>query len=152
VAVLDWDAHHGNGTQRAFYADPAVLYVSLHQWPFYPWTTGAAEERGEGQGTGANLNIPLAAGIGERRYLEAFAGQALPALEAFDPGLVVVSAGFDGHRDDPLCELGLSAAAFAEMTAALDGLGAGRVFVLEGGYDLAGLEASVGAVLTAVAR
>src|SRR5262245_20829844 len=72
VAVLDWDAHRGNGTQRTFYADPSVLYVSLHQWPFYPWATGAAEERGEDEGEGANLNIPLRAGVGEQRYLEAF--------------------------------------------------------------------------------
>jgi acetoin utilization deacetylase AcuC-like enzyme len=151
VAVLDWDAHHGNGTQAAFYDDPAVLYVSLHQWPFYPGT-GAAGETGEESGTGATLNLPLAAGTTEKDYMAVFRAHALPALEAFGPKLVIVSAGFDAHRDDPLCSLGLSAAAFAAMAEEVCELRGGAAFVLEGGYDLAALEGSVGAVLEAVSR
>jgi len=103
VAVLDWDAHHGNGTQAAFWGDPAVLYVSLHQFPLYPGT-GAASERGGGEGTGATVNIPLAAGTRDDEYLEAFRTRALPALRDFDPGLLLVSAGFDAHRADPLTD------------------------------------------------
>jgi acetoin utilization deacetylase AcuC-like enzyme len=149
VAVLDWDAHHGNGTQAIFYRDPAVLYVSLHQSPFYPGS-GAASERGEGAGLGATLNLPLAAGSSEDEYLTLFRDRAVPALRAFEPELVVVSAGFDAHRDDPLCGLGLSSAAFGVMAAELDGIGRGRAFVLEGGYDLLALEHGVAAVLAAV--
>jgi acetoin utilization deacetylase AcuC-like enzyme len=148
VAVLDWDAHHGNGTQDIFYQDPAVLYVSLHQYPFYPGS-GAASERGEGAGMGATLNLPLAAGSSEQEYLAAFRDHALPALRAFEPELLVVSAGFDAHRDDPLCGLGLSSAAFGVMAAELEGIGRGRAFVLEGGYDLLALEQGVAAVLAA---
>jgi acetoin utilization deacetylase AcuC-like enzyme len=146
VAVLDWDAHHGNGTQAIFYQDPRVLYVSLHQYPFYPGS-GAASERGEGAGVGATLNLPLAAGSSEQQYLALFRDHALPALRAFQPELLIVSAGFDAHRDDPLCGLGLSSAAFGVMAAELDGIGCGRAFVLEGGYDLLGLEQGVAAVL-----
>lgn len=150
VAVLDWDAHHGNGTQAIFYDDPSVLYVSLHQWPYYPWTSGAADERGAGAGEGATLNIPLAAGTTEAEYLDAFRHVALPEVRAFDPQLLIVSAGFDAHRDDPLCDLGLSAPAFGEMAAEVREIAPGPVLVLEGGYDLAALEASVGSTLAAM--
>ena len=105
MAVLDWDAHHGNGTQAIFYDDPSVLYVSLHQWPFYPGT-GAADERGAGAGEGATVNVPVPAGIGEADYLELFDQVALPAVRSFAPDLLIVSAGFDAHRDDPLCSSG----------------------------------------------
>ena len=151
VAVLDWDAHHGNGTQAAFWDDPAVLYVSLHQFPLYPGT-GAASERGGGEGAGATVNIPLAPGTGGDEFLEAFRTRALPALRDFDPGLLLVSAGFDAHRADPLTDLGLDAEAFATMTRELDGIGAGPVMVLEGGYDLTALRDSTTAVLTALAE
>jgi len=151
VAVLDWDAHHGNGTQAAFWGDPAVLYVSLHQFPLYPGT-GAASERGGGEGAGTTVNIPLAPGTGGDGYLEVFRTQALPALRDFDPGLLLVSAGFDAHRADPLTDLGLEAEAFATMTRELHGIGAGPVMVLEGGYDLTALRDSTTAVLTALAE
>ena len=150
VAVLDWDAHHGNGTQAIFWDDPAVLYVSLHQYPFYPGTGGRAE-RGGGAGEGATLNIPLAAGTSERGFTDAFHYEALPALREFDPGLLIVSAGFDAHRDDPLCNLGLSSAAFGDLTRAVREIGAGPVLILEGGYDLTALFESVSEVLAALA-
>jgi len=147
VAILDWDAHHGNGTQAIFYDDPSVLYVSLHQWPFYPGT-GAADQRGAGAGMGATVNVPVPAGIGEADYLELFDQVALPAVRSFAPDLLIVSAGFDAHRDDPLCSLGLTSGAFARMTESVADIGSGQVFVLEGGYDLDALEESVLAVLT----
>ena len=147
VAILDWDAHHGNGTQAIFYDDPSVLYVSLHQWPFYPGT-GAADQRGAGAGVGATVNVPVPAGIGEADYLELFDQVALPAVRSFAPDLLIVSAGFDAHRDDPLCSLGLTSGAFARMTESVADIGSGQVFVLEGGYDLDALEESVLAVLT----
>ena len=150
VAVLDWDAHHGNGTQDIFWDDPDVLYVSLHQYPFYPGTGGRAE-RGGSAARGATVNIPLAAGTSERGFKDAFEYEALPALRSFDPGLLIVSAGFDAHRDDPLCNLGLSSAAFGEMTRQVRGIGAGPVLILEGGYDLTALYESVLEVLTALA-
>ena len=149
VAVLDWDAHHGNGTQAAFWGDPAVLYVSLHQFLLYPGT-GAASERGGGEGAGATVNIPLAPGTGGDEFLDAFRARALPALRDFDPGLLLVSAGFDAHRADPLTDLGLDTEAFATMTRELHGIGAGPVMVLEGGYDLTALRDSTAAVLTAL--
>jgi len=148
VAILDWDAHHGNGTQAAFWRDPSVLYVSLHQFPHYPGT-GTPSERGDGDGEGTTLNLPLAAGTTEELFLATFRAMALPAVQAFDPGLLLVSAGFDAHQDDPLCSLGLSADAFGVMTAELAGVGAGQIYVLEGGYDLAALEQSTAAVLAA---
>ena len=150
VAVLDWDAHHGNGTQAIFWEDPDVLYVSLHQYPFYPGT-GSRAERGGGVGEGATVNIPLAAGSSERGFMDAFEHEALPALRDFDPGLLIVSAGFDAHRDDPLCSLGLSAPAFGTMTREVRGIGAGPVLILEGGYDLTALFESTSEVLTALA-
>ena len=150
VAVLDWDAHHGNGTQAIFWDDPAVLYVSLHQYPFYPGT-GSRAERGGGAGEGATVNIPLAAGTSERGFKDAFEYEALPALRDFDPDLLIVSAGFDAHRDDPLCNLGLSSAAFGDLTRAVREIGAGPVMILEGGYDLTALFESVSEVLTALA-
>jgi acetoin utilization deacetylase AcuC-like enzyme len=149
VAILDWDAHHGNGTQDAFWGDPAVLYVSLHEYPLYPGT-GAAAERGGGDGAGATVNIPVASGTSEDAYLEAFRARALPALREFDPGLLLVSAGFDAHAADPLTDLGLTAGAFAAMTRELRGIGAGPVMVLEGGYDLLALRESTAATLAAL--
>jgi acetoin utilization deacetylase AcuC-like enzyme len=150
VAVLDWDAHHGNGTQAAFYEDGSVLYVSLHQYPYYPGT-GAAGERGAGAGEGATVNLPLPAGTGEAEFLEAFRKHAVPAVERFAPDLVIVSAGFDAHRDDPLCDLGVSSDGFGAMASELRDRFGGLALVLEGGYDLLALETSVAAVLDALA-
>jgi acetoin utilization deacetylase AcuC-like enzyme len=150
VAVVDWDAHHGNGTQAMFYDDPTVLYVSLHQYPFYPGT-GAANERGCGAGEGATVNLPLAAGTSEAGFLDAFRGHAVPALERFGPDMVIVSAGFDAHHDDPLCSLGVTADGFGTMAAELRERFGGLALVLEGGYDLGALETGVGAVLAALA-
>ena len=141
VAVLDWDVHHGNGTQHIFEDDPSVLYVSLHQYPFYPGT-GAASELGKGAGKGTTLNIPLPAGTGEDRYREAFVGQVVPALTSFRPGLLLISAGFDAHRADPLADMRLTEESFAEFTHLVSPI-APVVSVLEGGYDLSALAASV---------
>jgi acetoin utilization deacetylase AcuC-like enzyme len=148
VAVLDWDVHHGNGTQATFWDDPAVLYVSLHQYGygFFPGTGGTGERGGDGA-PGATVNVPLAAGTGERAYLEAFHGIALPALRDHRPDLLLVSAGFDAHAADPLGSLGLGEEAFVLMRDRLGDLGAPQVYVLEGGYDLGALERSVAAVL-----
>lgn len=141
VAILDWDVHHGNGTQHIFEEDPSILYISLHQYPFYPGT-GAASERGIGAGEGATLNIPLPAGTGGNRYREEFATRVVPALREFVPGLLLISAGFDAHRDDPLADLRLTESSFGELTRQVVDI-APTVSVLEGGYDLAALALSV---------
>jgi len=141
VAILDWDVHHGNGTQHIFEDDPSVLYISLHQYPFYPGT-GAASERGIGEGEGATLNVPLPAGTGEERYRTEFLTRVVPALASFAPGLLLVSAGFDAHRDDPLAHMRLTEASFGEFTRLVAGI-APVVSVLEGGYNLAALASSV---------
>ncbi len=141
VAILDWDVHHGNGTQHIFEEDPTVLYVSLHQYPFYPGT-GARTERGRGAGDGATLNIPLPAGTGEDQYLEAFETEVLPALRNHAPALLIISAGFDAHIDDPLGGMCLDSSSFARMTEMVRDV-APIVSVLEGGYDLEALAESI---------
>ena len=141
VAILDWDVHHGNGTQHIFEADPTVLYISLHQYPFYPGT-GARNERGTGDGTGYTLNIPLPAGTGEVEYLAAFSREVVPALRKFTPDLLIISAGFDAHEDDPLANMRLTGDSFAKMTDMVKGI-APIVSVLEGGYNLIALGKSV---------
>ena len=159
VAILDWDVHHGNGTQHLFERDPSVFYASLHQYPHYPGT-GAASERGLGEGAGATLNLPQAAGSGDREWLGALEDEALPALEDFDPGFLIVSAGFDAHVRDPLSATRVSTEAYAEMTrlvlALAQRFGGKVVSLLEGGYDLEGLSASVeahvGALVADAAR
>jgi len=147
VAIVDWDVHHGNGTQHLFEEDGSVFYASLHQYPHYPGT-GAARERGRGAGAGTTLNCPQPAGSGDREWLAAFEGVVLPALEDFRPELVVVSAGFDAHRLDPLSQTRLSEESYAVMTRGLLELaercaGGRLVSLLEGGYSLEGLAASV---------
>jgi acetoin utilization deacetylase AcuC-like enzyme len=152
VAVLDWDAHHGNGTQAIFYDRPDVLYVSLHQYPFYPGT-GALSEVGAGAGAGATVNVPLPAGAAGDSYRRAFDEVVVPAVEGFAPDWLLVSAGFDAHREDPLTMLGLSAGDFADLTALSARLvPPGRLIAfLEGGYDLVALEASVAACVAGLA-
>lgn len=152
VMILDWDAHHGNGTQEAFYATEDVLYVSLHQFPFYPGT-GALGDVGTGPGRGTTLNLPLPAGTAGAGYRLAFDEVVLPAGRSFAPDWVLVSAGFDAHRADPLTDLGLSAGDFWQMALAASRLAApGRLVVfLEGGYDLEALALSAGACVAALA-
>jgi len=154
VAIVDWDVHHGNGTQNAFYADPSVLYVSTHQFPLYPGS-GRRSETGEGPGLGFNLNIPLAAGSTDTDYLAAFRDEIRPAIARFKPDLILVSAGFDGHRDDPLASMRLTEQGFADMTRELTALAATHcgcrlVSVLEGGYHLPALAAAVSAHIAAL--
>ena len=149
VLVVDWDVHHGNGTQHTFYDSDDVMYVSTHQYPFYPGT-GAPAECGKGRGAGFNVNVPMPAGGGDDEYAAAFRDLILPVAEQFAPEFVVVSAGFDAHRDDPLASMALSTSAFAAMTDALVGVAdasaKGRILLLlEGGYDLDALVASVSA-------
>jgi acetoin utilization deacetylase AcuC-like enzyme len=144
VAVVDWDVHHGNGTQEIFWRDPGVLYASTHQFPFYPGT-GAVDELGEGDGKGYTVNVPLAAGGGDAIYGSAFERVVLPVLEEYAPELVLVSAGFDASMRDPLAQMELSDQAFGWMARELarlaDKSASGRmVLVLEGGYDLVALE------------
>ena len=129
IAILDWDVHHGNGTQELVAADPGILFVSLHQWPFYPGT-GGPDDQGE-----TVLNLPLAAGTGDEGYLEAFA-RAEDAVRRFDPELLVVSAGFDAHVEDPLAELELSDTVFGELARRATQLAPRVAAVLEGGYNL----------------
>lgn len=148
VAIVDWDVHHGNGTQHAFYDDPRVLFVSLHQWPLYPGT-GAAREIGAGPGAGFNANLALPANSGPEAYAAAFRRVVLPVLAAFVPDVILVSAGFDAHARDPLASMQLDSASYRAMGAALMGI-TGRIgWVLEGGYDLQALSASVQAVTEA---
>jgi acetoin utilization deacetylase AcuC-like enzyme len=147
VAVVDWDVHHGNGTQEAFYADPSVLYVSTHQFPFYPGT-GAVLETGERDGKGYTINVPIAAGGGDGVYRGAFERLIVPVLEEYRPELVLISAGFDASARDPLAEMALTSDAFGWMARELrrvaDATAGGRIaLVLEGGYDLVALEAGV---------
>jgi len=152
VVVLDIDVHHGNGTQEIFWQDPNVLYVSLHQWPWFPWVTGGAEERGAGEGEGANLNIPLVAGAGDETYLEAFESKAVPAIREFRPEMILVSAGFDAHTEDALSQQRVTSAGFGAIGAKIAALSEescqGRLMMsLEGGYNLQALSESVMATL-----
>lgn len=137
VLVFDFDAHHGNGTQDAFFADPRVLFVSMHQWPLYPGT-GWYTETGEGAARGLTMNVPLPPGTTGDVYLKAFDDLIAPVIERFGPTWVIVSAGFDAHRNDPITELGLSAGDYGPLSRrVLSCVPAGRRLVmLEGGYDL----------------
>jgi acetoin utilization deacetylase AcuC-like enzyme len=155
VAVLDWDVHHGNGTQTAFWRDPNVLYLSTHQYPFYPGT-GASSEIGEGAGKGATVNVPLPGGSGDAEYAAAFDEVIVPELRRFRPELIIVSAGFDAYRDDPLAGMSVSVDGYRRMAlaarAVADEVCAGRlVGVLEGGYDLDGLAGCAGAFFDVLA-
>jgi acetoin utilization deacetylase AcuC-like enzyme len=152
VLIVDFDAHHGNGTQDAFYTNGQVAYVSLHQWPLYPGT-GRAEETGAGEGVGATVNIPVPPGTTGDVYLAALDEVVVPVAERHQPDWLIVSAGFDGHRDDPLTDLALSAGDFADLTGRLAPLvpPGRRLVVLEGGYDLDALTASTIGCVAALA-
>jgi len=147
VAIIDWDVHHGNGTQEIFYEDPSVLYISLHQYPFYPGT-GSREEKGSGKGYGFTLNFPMPAGSNDEDYLKIFGNEVSPALEKFQPEFIIISAGFDAHQDDPLAGMKLTEEAFKMMTKLTNEIALkfsqGKILsVLEGGYNLEALARSV---------
>lgn len=139
IAIVDFDVHHGNGTQDAFYTDPNVLFISSHQSPLYPGT-GHLTEIGQGDGQGTTLNIPLPSGTGDSSFLALYDQIAFPALRRFQPQLILVSAGFDAHWRDPLANLEISLTAFAQLahqlyTLATELCGGKIIFVMEGGYD-----------------
>ncbi len=140
IAIIDWDVHHGNGTQEAFYEDPNVLYISLHQYPFYPGS-GVKSQIGHNAGEGTTLNIPLPAYSNDDDYAIAFETLVIPALNVFEPQLLLISAGFDAHQSDPLAMMKLTTEGFIQMTHSLKDIAEkyaeGRlVSVLEGGYNL----------------
>ncbi|HMJ01897.1 MAG TPA: histone deacetylase [Conexibacter sp.] len=150
VLVLDWDVHHGNGTSAAFHASSAVLFVSLHEWPLYPGT-GPAGDLGSGVGEGFTVNLPVSAGAGDALYASLLEHVVVPLARAYEPQLVLISAGFDAHRDDPLAGVELTEGGFAAMSGTVRrlaaDLGVSVGAVLEGGYDLHALAASTAATL-----
>jgi len=155
VAIVDYDVHHGNGTQHIFERDPSVLYISTHQYPYYPGT-GAVDEIGTGPGEGFTVNLPLESGGTDADFEQVFDRVALPVLRQFAPDLILVSAGFDAHQRDPLATMRATEAGFAAMTMALrrvaDDCCRGRLaLVTEGGYDLKALDASLEAVVQTLA-
>jgi len=141
IAIVDWDVHHGNGTEEIFRDDDSVLFVSLHQWPFYPGT-GGPDDRAE-----TTLNVPLPAGSGDAEYKAAFTRAVEPAVRAFEPDLVLVSAGFDAHADDPLADMRVTADGFRELARRSAALAPRCAAVLEGGYDVQTLPGLVRAAL-----
>ncbi len=143
VAIVDIDVHHGNGTQHIFYDDPSVLYLSVHQYPYYPGT-GAADEVGRGRGLGMTVNVPLASGATDADYRVVFDAVVEPVLEAFSPELLLVSAGYDAHERDPLATMRVTTAGYLGMLRSLSAAAArvcaGRLMLItEGGYDLVAL-------------
>ena len=141
IAIVDWDVHHGNGTEDIFRADPTVLFVSMHQWPFYPGT-GGPEDQAE-----TLVNVPLPAGSTDEEYLRAWDERVEPAVRAFEPELVLVSAGFDAHEQDPIAQMLVTEAGFRELARRSAGLAPRRAAVLEGGYNVGTLPALVRAAL-----
>ena len=151
ILIVDWDVHHGNGTQAIFYDDPSVFYFSTHQYPLYPGT-GSSDEIGEGKGRGTTLNVPLPAGSGDAEIIKAFEEKLLPAANTFKPELILISAGFDAHRNDPLAQLNVTEAGYAKLTELVVAISRahcpGRIVsVLEGGYNLTALGRSIEAHL-----
>jgi acetoin utilization deacetylase AcuC-like enzyme len=147
VLIFDWDVHHGNGTQNSFYRDSTVFYSSTHQYPFYPGT-GDANETGTGDGLGATLNFPMQAFADDKTYLDVVENRLIPAIVNFKPELIIISAGFDAHKNDPLANIQLSTDCFGQMTAlikqAANEVCEGRLLsMLEGGYDYEALSNSV---------
>jgi acetoin utilization deacetylase AcuC-like enzyme len=155
LAIVDWDVHHGDGTQAIFDADPDLCYASTHQAPFFPGT-GSAAERGTGPAIGTKHNVPLPSGSGDRAFTEAWTVQLLPAIEAFGPEAILVSAGYDAHRRDPLASLEVTEAGYEAVATAVGELGRrlghrGVAVTLEGGYDLDALTGSVAATVRGLA-
>lgn len=147
VLIVDWDVHHGNGTQHSFEEDPSVLFFSTHQFPHYPGS-GRATERGRGAGEGFTINVPMQAGEGDEEYRAVFQQSLVPAAEAFKPEFVLISAGFDAHKEDPLAGMGLTEEGYADLTGIVADIArrhaSGRILSsLEGGYHLTALAASV---------
>ncbi len=154
ILIVDWDVHHGNGTQHSFEEDPSVLYFSTHQFPYYPGT-GDFHEIGTGRGEGATVNVPMPAGCGDAEYLAVFERVLAPIARGFRPDLILVSAGFDAHRDDPLAAMDVTEAGYQGMAgvvrALADELCDGRLAcVLEGGYSATGLAEGIGALADAL--
>ena len=151
VAVIDFDVHHGNGTQDIFNDDPTVLYCSVHQSPFYPGT-GLGNDDGGEAAPGLTVNVPVPAGTDGARWLELFDGRIAPAVDSFEPDVVVVSAGYDAHESDPLAELRLSEATYTAIAERVTAHASGRsIWLLEGGYDLDALAGCVAAQLHVLA-
>ncbi|MCW3041375.1 MAG: histone deacetylase [Solirubrobacterales bacterium] len=154
VAVIDWDVHHGNGTNDILHADPGVLFCSIHESPLYPGT-GPAEDVGSGEGAGFTVNLPVPGGSGDETFCSLVEHVIVPLLRSFDPGLILISAGFDAHADDPLADCAVTDAGYARMAAALRDAGAELDapvgVVLEGGYDLQALTRGLVATLEALA-
>ena len=154
VLIVDWDVHHGNATQHSFEDDPSILFFSTHQFPHYPGT-GRATERGRGAGEGYTINIPMEAGGDDDDYHAIFLKALVPAADEFKPEFVLISAGFDAHKDDPLASMGLTESGYADLTNIVVGIAKrhahGRILsTLEGGYNLAALAASVNAHIKAL--
>lgn len=154
VLILDWDVHHGNGTQHSFEADPSILFLSLHEFPQYPGT-GAFGEAGYGRGAGATVNVPLPSGCGDPEYVGALQRVLVPVAQTFRPDMILVSCGFDAHLDDPLASMRVSEQGYRDMARVVRGLAedlcSGRVaFVLEGGYAASGLMAGTRGLLDAM--
>jgi len=154
VLIVDWDVHHGNGTQHSFEDDPSILFFSTHQYPHYPGT-GRATERGKGAGEGYTINIPMEAGEGDEEYHVIFHKTLVPAADDFKPDFVLISAGFDAHKNDPLASMGLTEAGYADLTNIVAGIAKrhaqGRILSsLEGGYNLTALAASVNSHIEAL--
>ena len=155
VAIVDYDVHHGNGTQWSFYDDPSVLFISSHQYPYYPGT-GAADDIGSGAGTGFTVNLPMSAGATDADYEHVYSRVAWPVLRAFKPNLILISAGFDSYLDDPLGGMRVTAPYFGRLTSSIaaiaDEHGGGRVVAItEGGYNLKGLADSLRSVVRVLA-
>ncbi len=154
VAVVDWDVHHGNGTQHLFEADPSVLYLSVHEYPLFPGT-GRLEEVGRGDGVGYTVNVPLPAGQYDAQYVRVFRRIFEPIVSSFEPELILISAGFDAHTNDPLANMELSAAGFGVLTQIVmewaDTTSGGNIgFILEGGYNLGALTESIREVMACI--
>ena len=152
VLIVDYDAHHGNGTQEIFYEEPNVFFISFHEWPLYPGT-GKVEEAGVGQGLGTTMNFPFPSRTTGDHYRKAWEQIIQPKIALFDPSWLIISAGFDSHRNDPVASLGLTSGDYADLTSQIiKAVPPGRRLVfLEGGYDLEALRLSTAAVLRTLA-